>query len=202
MEDIRILVQTLIVIAVLVIFLEMFLPRNTFKNYLNMLVGLLIIVAILQTFSSLSGGKILSELPALALGAGEGENQNYSLEEIINEGNSLGEVNEEVAIEQYKKGLLKQIRALVEMQNNFRVVEVEVEFNNEGQSGALELEKIILVLSRGVDVVSRVDVLEVEIDNSLDELEYDNSSKEAEKIAVNLSNFYNLEREQIKISWL
>src|SRR5690606_12074010 len=98
MEIIKNLVQTLIIIVVLAVFLEMLLPRGKMSPYIKMVMGLLIIVAVLQAISGLLQQNWLQEIPSVTSGY---SSDSSGLEDIMAAGKELQATNQNLAVERY-----------------------------------------------------------------------------------------------------
>ena len=67
MEVIRNLVQSLVIIIILAMFLEMLLPAGQMRAYVKMVMGLLVIIAVIQAVGSMARWSF-EEIPALVAG--------------------------------------------------------------------------------------------------------------------------------------
>jgi stage III sporulation protein AF len=65
LEIVRSLVQNLIVIIIIAMLLEMFLPNGDMRRYVKMIMGLLIIVAVIQAVVELGRWDYAAEFPVL-----------------------------------------------------------------------------------------------------------------------------------------
>lgn len=196
MEAIRGLIQNLVFLIVLVIFLEMFLPAGEMKRYTKMIMGLLIVLAVLQTVSSLTRKGLEINLPELTSKASPSD-----LTGILENGKKLSDYNQQQALKEYQQGLSRQVIALAK-NKEINVLKAEVQIKSEPeQAGYGQLEEIKLVLpeesgekSGEETKISPVMVGKREIPKSkfLDE--------KIESLKKTLAGFYNISPEQIKIS--
>ena len=213
MEAIRLLVQNLIVIIILAVFLEMFLPQSDLRRYIRLVMGLLIIVAVLQAVSSLAKSNWQQSLPEQAIDA---ENLEFpSLGEITAAGENLNKDQSEQAQERYRKSLARQVSALVGIRSDIEVVSAQVQIYDEPDSPKLgQIKKIILRLKNNdssTEVKNKSIVRPVEIktgENAPDSGTDDtNDQKKGSQISIQtkdklvkiLTDFYSLSPEQIII---
>lgn len=144
MEIIKGLVQTLIIIVVLAVFLEMLLPTGKMTPYVKMVMGLMIIVAVLQAISGLLQQNWLQEIPNVTTRSGS---PGPALDDIMAAGKSLQVKNEDLAIEQYRRGISGQVLALARMNPGVNVVDAEVKFSREpGEKGCGRITGITLIV--------------------------------------------------------
>ena len=91
MDILRQLIQTIVVIVILAVFLEMLLPRGDMRRYVKMVMGLLIIVAVLQAVTGAINSDLLQEIPDVTHSPFGYEP--VPLEEIMAAGQSLSLLN-------------------------------------------------------------------------------------------------------------
>ncbi len=123
LEAVRILVQNLIIIAVLAVFLEMLLPVSQLRSYVKMVMGLLIIVAVLQALGNIAGRDWLADLPELGGATGTQEGK---INDIMADGKKINQRNEAKAVEEYRKGIARQISALAGLNGKVSLISADV----------------------------------------------------------------------------
>ncbi len=212
METIRLLVQNLIVIIMLAVFLEMFLPQSDLRRYIRLVMGLLIIVAVLQAVSSLAKSSWQQALPEQII---DTENPGFpSLGEITAAGENLNKDQSEQAREKYRQSLARQISALVGIRSDVEVVSAQVQTYDEPDSPKLgQIKKIILRLKNSASSTddkkkSIVSPIEIQTgENSPDSRTATTDQKNGSQISIQtkdklvkiLTDFYSLSPEQIII---
>lgn len=143
MEIIRNLVQNLALIVILALFLEMFLPSGEMQRYVRMVLGLLVAVAIIQAAGELAHRDFTGDIPLLTVRA-----DSQKVAGILDEGKKMAGLNEEKALQEYRRGLSSQVLALAQLNRDVPVVSAEVLLQeDEGRGGGL-LEEIVLVVAR------------------------------------------------------
>jgi len=207
-EAIRSLVQNLIVIIILAMLLEMFLPAGEMRKYVKMVMGLLIIVAVVQAVGELVRWDYRDEIPPLTE-----KNNEAELSGIMAAASRITGNQEQKALEQYKSGLSKQVRALVHLHKETPVLEVDVKVQsgrNEPDYG--QLKEIILFVAgetssgkesegavkEGVEPVTVQIGSTIETDEHIENRDSPAGAAEADLISM-VANFYNLSTEQVKI---
>ncbi|HAU31116.1 MAG TPA: stage III sporulation protein AF, partial [Desulfotomaculum sp.] len=139
------LVQNLIVIIMLAVFLEMFLPQSDLRRYVRLVMGLLIIVAVLQAISSLAKSNWQQALPEQAISAESPWSP--SLSEITAAGENLNKDQRAQAQEKYRQSLARQVSALAGIKSDVEVISAEVQTYDEPDSQKLgQIKKITLLL--------------------------------------------------------
>ena len=207
METLRLLVQNLIVIAVLAVFLEMLLPASQLRSYVKMVMGLLIVVAVLQTAGNVIKGDWLAEMPDFTVPEDKTE---ANIGDIIENGKKLTEANTARAVEEYKKGISRQVSALVGLDGNVEVISTDVVVQEDRSAKDFgRVREIRLLLGRqcnekkGSVVIEPVDQVTVGSQASGAEGGKAGIPSElrssVEKLSSTVANFYNIPPEQVKV---
>ena len=208
METLRLLVQNLIVIAVLAVFLEMLLPASQLRSYVKMVMGLLIIVAVLQTAGNVIKGDWLAGLPAFTVPE---DQAGAGISDIIEGGKKLTEGNTARAVEEYRKGISRQISALVGLDGNVAVIsaDVVVQEDRSAQDFGQVQEVRLLVGRQGTEKNGSIVVQPVKsvtvgpaAEGGVDGGESGIPSElrpSVEKLSSTVANFYNLPPERVKV---
>lgn len=218
METIRALVQNLIIVVVLAVFLEMLLPNGQMRRYLKMVMGMLVIVAVLQAVGGIFNGDWRLDLPEVA--KIEQPPGNSDMEDILASGNKISEKNRGRALEEYKTGLARQVKALAGMNRDAAVADVMVEVYEEpGNKKYGQVKEIRLVLTKtplsetvtgsGVPLVKPIDVKvgEKHAEKGSDQNKINENSdqpppelkKAGDDLTRTVANFYNLSKQQVKV---
>jgi stage III sporulation protein AF len=211
MEVIRSLVQNLIVIIILAVLLEMFLPAGGMRNYVKMVMGLLIIVAVVQAVGNLVRWDYAGDFPALTAQDYQGK-----YPEILEAGKKLAEDQQQKALDEYKNGIARQAMALSRTNNEISILGVEVKVqNDQSKTGYGQLQEMILTVgpkSAGADVkadgplIKEVEPVSVGSGHTISTDRQDGAEELPHEKAVaalveTLANFYNLKQEQIKVNY-
>lgn len=211
MEIIRSLVQNLIIIIILAIFLEMFLPAGEMRKYVKMVVGLLIIVAVVQAIGDLARRDFAGDLPSLT----QKEDQ-AQLSAIMEAGKKISGDQQQKAIEQYSRGLAGQVLALARMNKELPVCDVEVKVQSErDRPGFGQIKEIVLVVAgepgrtvpepeRSGKVVTDVEPVTVQVGPKKNaagqkEAEAAPPQEAVDGLVSTVANFYNLKPEQVRV---
>ncbi len=209
MEIIRSLVQNLIVIVILAMFLEMLLPVGEMKKYVKMVMGLLIIIAVVQAVGDLARWDYTTDLPSLV----EKEKGEH-FPAILESGQKITGEQQEVALEQYRHGLARQVMALAGVQKETSVIDVEVTVQPYGSDpGFGKLKEIILYIPVEPDIADATDKQEVlaggikpvtvQVGHHGKPAQAGSGSRLPGKDVTGLinlvANFYNLNPEQVKV---
>lgn len=137
METLHTLVRNLAVIILLATFLEMLLPNKSMRGFVQMIMGLFVISAILTPIAAFLQKPLELEIPAWTVAAPQ------DLPALAAEGQGLTLARNAVQ-EQYGQILVNQIKALALSTKGVESAEVEVDFA-EGIGGLTEQPEIVLV---------------------------------------------------------
>lgn len=127
MDILRQLIQTIVVIVILAVFLEMLLPQGDMRRYVKMVMGLLIIVAVLQSVTGVINSDLLRDIPDVTE-APSGYHP-VPLEDIMAAGQSLSDANRQEAAQQYSRGIARQVMSLAALNNDLQVVDASVQLH-------------------------------------------------------------------------
>ena len=137
MQTLHTLVRNLAVILLLATFLEMLLPNKSMRGFVQMVMGLFVISAVLAPITTFLHTPLEMEIPAWTA------TTNQDLPAIATEGQGLKLARDAVQ-EQYRQILVHQIKALALGSDGVEGAEVDVEFE-EGAGGLTDQPKIVLV---------------------------------------------------------
>ncbi len=210
MDIIRSLVQSLIVIVILAVFLEMLLPAGGVNKYVKMVVGLLIIVAVVQAVGNLLHFDFTGELQPYVQ-----KKEDFSFSTILENGERINAEQQVTAIEQYRQGLENQIKALARVNREVSVIDVKVEVQtqkNEIEYG--QLQEIVLFVSGSAGTEptepqnDQVDVEVEPVTVRVERLKEDKQAgdevpgpprEEVSGLINTIADFYNISPEQVRV---
>ncbi len=213
MDILRQLIQTIVVIVILAVFLEMLLPLGDMRRYVKMVMGLLIIVAVLQTVNGVLGGDLLRDIPGVT-GTFEAYNP-VPLDDIMAAGQSISEANRLEAAQQYSRGIERQVMSLAALNNDLHAVDASVTLREDTS----EIDSITVFCSggetkpptstgAGKSEFGGQDIQPVIIgapdEKTRDSADAKPSAAEmraASDLTGVMANFYNLRPEQVKIKF-
>lgn len=204
MDVLRDLVRNMAVIVVLASFLELLLPAGSMRGFVRLVMGLFMILTVLNPL--LNFIKADFTFPAFVAPVLTNETG-----EAIAKGEIMAKKNQDLALEEYKKSLAQQIKAVAEMKGSLIVENVTVILHGENSGHpAGEIEKITLAVKPGnggkesgeswvapVVPVNINDEEKVKQGNQQDKVSLEPKVKS--QLAVTLANFYNLTPGQVKI---
>lgn len=121
METIRAIVKSVLVIIMTAAFLEIVLPRSDIKRYINLIIGLFVVIAVLNPFLEVIHRELTFDVFDRAA-VPESETR-----AIISKGRQMAAGQKSRAARQYKEKLTKQITALAALYPNARVKRVEID---------------------------------------------------------------------------
>lgn len=200
MEVIRNLVQNLIFIAMLAVFLPMLLPFGEMQRYVKMVLGLLVMVAVLQAAGEAIKGSWPEEIPALTITGGSAATP--SLAEITAQGQKIAAAGNEQIKTRYEQGLVRQVKALAELNNEFTVKEAKVILaaDDEKQRNFGEVKEIQLAVTQKKQKSDELPGSAKEVSRLETSAPSEFQAKEeAAQLAAAIANFYNLSLDQVKI---
>jgi stage III sporulation protein AF len=157
METIYLLVRNIIFIILIAVFIEMLLPMKETRRFLEVVVGLFVLITILNPIVSL-----IQQEPQLQLDIQEGNKQ--ELDEILNQGKQLQQVQVEQARSNYGKRIEEQVAVIAQMVPGVEQAEARVRFaagSSLDSVGVIEKVEIVIKKERSqsiVDPVKRVSI--------------------------------------------
>ena len=138
MQTLHTLVRNLVVILLLATFLEMLLPNKSMRGFVQVVMGLFVISAVLAPITTFLHTPLTMEIPAWTA------TTTQDLPAIAAEGQGLKLARDAVQ-EQYRQILAHQIKALAMLgSDGVEGAEVDVEFK-EGVGGLTDQPQIVLV---------------------------------------------------------
>lgn len=122
MDILRELIQTIIVIVVLAVLVEMLLPGGDMRRYVKMVMGLLIIMAVMQAAAGVINSDLVRDIPAVtATDSGA-----PPLDDIMASGQGLAKEDRDLAVQQYSEALSSQVLSLARMNGELQVLDARV----------------------------------------------------------------------------
>lgn len=142
MDILRELIQTIIVIVVLAVLVEMLLPGGDMRRYVRMVMGLLIIMAVMQAATGVIHSDLMRDIPAVTAA----DSGAPPLDDIMAAGQGLAQEDRELAVQQYSEALSGQVLALARMNGDLQVVDARVTVD---ENSAIEEINIFFAAANG-----------------------------------------------------
>ncbi|SFF93405.1 stage III sporulation protein AF [Desulfotomaculum arcticum] len=211
MDMIRELIKTIVIIVLLAVFIEMILPKGDMRRYVKMVMGLLVILAVVQTAAGALNLSLMQEVPQLKVGEGGGA---PPLDDIIATGKKLSELNQDEAVEQYKQGIASQVLSMARLNPTVSAREALVQLGGEMN----DVNEITIIFGPAADRTEEqargekgINVAPVEIGaigNNIDtQLAKDQvkvspeEKKAAGEVVRAVAQFYNLQPDQVRFEF-
>lgn len=136
-------VRNIVVLIILVTILDLLLPRNHFRPYVNMVVGLVLMLMLLSPLRSfLQFPATLDPVPEMRLSVGESEvDERFAL---------LEQINWELTLERYRALMVGKITDIL-AQEGLAVVEITLKLEENVGHPEFGQPQQIAVLARGID---------------------------------------------------
>ncbi|KGG81429.1 hypothetical protein Y919_00255 [Caloranaerobacter azorensis H53214] len=198
---------TIVTLVVIITFLEIILPKNDLKKYINVTTGFLLIITILNPFIKLLSSDINIEKEVFKNIMLKPENDFYITDE-------YKKYQEDQTMKLYKDKIKKHIKKTIEDTFRYKVVRIDIDIENENTENFGEIKKIKLILvqentdfkNKNVHDKYSINIESVkEIRVNLESVEtekIENSdvvNREVEEIKKLISNNYKLPKESILI---
>lgn len=137
METIRTIVKNVLVIIMTAVFLEVVLPRSDIKRYINLVIGLFLVIAVLSPFLQAIHKEFTFDVFDHAA-VPDSETQ-----AIIARGREMAAGQKLQAARQYKEKLTRQVAALAALYPGVRVKRVEIDMvEDPGDPGFGQVKRI------------------------------------------------------------
>lgn len=185
--------------------LEMLMPNNHFKKYIQMVMGILIIFTLIKPVSSLFSKQI--QYPSM-IEAHDLEIEKYNVQN--NQAINYSDIQKKQIIDIYESKLKSQIQQMIQKTSHVDEASVEVAFNNDIDSKQFgEIQKLNIILPKhnekksNSSLIQKIKIEKIQIGSTkVSEREDDSkgTSKLIKELKNSLSDFYNLSPTNINIS--
>lgn len=209
MDTLRLIVKSILIIIFMAAFLEIVLPRSDMKRYVNLVIGLFVIIAVVNPFLALMDKEFSFDIFEKAAVPSDGDTA-----ALIRKGTELGNSQKAQAVSQYKEKLAKQVAALAGLYPSVQVSSVDVEMDEDLASPEFGTVRKI-VLRTGVSPPESaksgnrndVSIKEVQVDDvnvdpgtkTKKPVESGESPADAKVLKDVITNFYGLSPDQVAI---
>jgi stage III sporulation protein AF len=183
------LVRNLAVILLLATFLEMLLPNKSMRGFVQMVMGLFVISAVLAPITTFLHTPMSLEIPAWTAIAPQ------DLPAIATEGQGT-KVGRDAVQEQYRQILVHQIETLALGTKGVKAAAVDIKFE-EGAGGVIDQPKIATVNVTLTSVKEEVQPVQPIIIGQSPSTMITQFSSRAEEVREKISTFMSLSKENI-----
>lgn len=210
METVRSLVQNLVVVIILAIFLDLFLPSGDMKRYVKFVMGLLVIIAVLGALGNLFKGDWVSFLPEQA--TGKDEQAGVSLSEIMASAEKINQNRQVRMLEEYRRAIARQVSALAGLYPDVSVQAVEVDVYAEEKDpkfGQIKEIRLAVKNFRTEEESLAWPQIKIEIGSenqvgsgagSLPQGTGALAPETKKKLQIVIANYYNLQPDQVRVT--
>lgn len=189
----------ILIISIFISLLEIILPKSNMKRYIEMIIGLLIIIVIINPFIKLLNGNIDIEREVFA-SITKSNNINYY------DNNDLKEIQEKQIIEIYKRKLIEDVKSLIEKDGNYLVKQIVLDIETVDENNYGKINKISINIEKGnnnENKKEKVKKIEIKVDavQSNKELtsQKDKYTVDIQSITKSLYDKFNIQHEDISI---
>lgn len=200
MQELSQLVQSLVIIVMLAVFLELLLPSSGMRSYVQMVMGLLVVIAVLQLVFKFINTDFKLQVPELSA------TPVSSLAEIQTNAQKITEHYKDRAMEDYKAGIAKQVMALAKLNQHLHILDVQVELHTEEGEQYGRLASIQVTVTDPQDSqINGVEKVEISVDANQEhrpvagEQLTSEQKKAVDRITDTVADFYNLPKEHVRV---
>lgn len=196
METIYHLVRNIVFIILLAVFVEMLLPMRESRRFLEVVVGLFVLVTILNPIVSL-----IRQEPLLEFEFEEGNKK--ELQMILDQGKELQQVQESQARDNYGKQLEEQIAVVACMVPGVEEAEASVQFaTGSSMESVVAIEKVEIVIKKTSPQSIVEPVEKVSIGSGAGEEKQVNTGTQdvLQKVQKSVASFYGLQPETVIVT--
>ena len=215
MEILKSVVREIAIIVLLATFLEMLLPKSNMKRFVQVILGLFILISILTPIANLFTSDDFSfhfeawqYQPAAS---------SHQLEEILAQGQRLYDKAEKASLREYERKLENQIKALIIMIPEVNHAHVSVKVGTDLRGNYGQIEKVIIRIyddpetqaeqrNREIQLKEVEDVIiEISQETTITQQEIETPQKKRvlkntqKDVIFLVSNFYGLPTEKIEV---
>ncbi len=184
----------IVIMSILITIVEILLPNSSIKKYIEMIVGFLIIIVIINPFINLITKDINIEREVFA-------NMN-KYNQYTDENNEFASTQNKQVLKMYKLNIKKDIKKIIEDKTDYDVKDVVVDINqNDEEYGKIKKAKIYLHSKNYMESDSTHDIkvenIEVNTDTSSKIANKKELKKDENNICKIVKEKYNLQEENI-----
>ncbi len=199
METIRLLVRNIVFVILLGAFLEMLLPLRETRRFLEVIVGLFVLITILNPLVAL-----LRQEPLLGFEIQETGSKGQ-LEAILDQGKDLQKVQSAQSRAAYGEQLEKQIAALARMVSGVSQAKAAVQFSTDPSleaAGVIERVDLVIKKAEQEPIVEPVEKVEVST-GSVEQVEqFTGGDQEIlDQVQENVASLFGLRPEQVSVTF-
>ncbi len=197
MEFLKNWIKNLVTVIIFISFIEMITPNNNLKKFVNLILGFVIMITILNPIISLLNGKanIEEEFYKIA--------NTLNKEEYTFVSNNIEFTQEEQLMSLYKEKIKKDVISRIENKYNVNVLEVDIKLDNEKEVGNIEEIKVTILENykspKGQEAIPiiKIDIGDEQINkgSKIEEDKLDENLKVA--IKEDISSIYSLNTSNI-----
>ena len=191
MQTLQTLVRNLAIILLLATFLEMLLPNKSMRGFVQMVMGLFVISAVLAPITTFLHTPLSMEIPPWTT------TTTQDLPAIATEGQGV-KVGRDAVQEQYRQILVHQIEALALGTDGVEAASVDIKFE-EGTGGVIDQPKIIGVNVTLTSAKGEIQPVQPITIGQQSPLTLKTQSSRAEKVLEKISTFMSLSKEKILV---
>ncbi|HEX3015308.1 MAG TPA: stage III sporulation protein AF [Desulfobacteria bacterium] len=138
METIKTIVRNIALITLLAGFLEMLLPNNSMRRFVQLVMGLFVLMAVLTPIANLLHKPLAFEIPAWS--QADNTAQEQELAEVMQQGKQIRENGRLSAQQEYRKVIERQAKALALTVSGVRNVSIAASIKEDGQINKIEVK--------------------------------------------------------------
>jgi stage III sporulation protein AF len=137
METIRGIVRNIAIVILLASFLELLLPNGSMRRFVQLIMGLFVLIAILGPVANLLDRPVDFMIPAWS--EQKATDNQEELATVIQQGQSIRDKSQAVALGEYKKAIEQQAKALALTVKGVQEVTIEAKTKSTGEIEELRI---------------------------------------------------------------
>ncbi|ABR48650.1 Sporulation stage III, protein AF [Alkaliphilus metalliredigens QYMF] len=204
MEMIREWVVTILSVIIFVTFIEILIPNSNYKRYVNVVIGLLVMVIILSPLNKLIRGDV--DMTESMLETSQ-KIEHLTMEKRLD---SYEAHQSEMIIGVYEDNLKKQIKMRIEDRMDYRVASIDLDIEVKDQANLGHINEISLTLhSQANEVIENANIELVKVsvqisekNNNTQDIKSISISNEEEDVIRELSDYYNIAKDNVFVQIL
>jgi len=195
-ESIRIWILNIVTIIIFISFLEILMPNGNMKKYLNLVLGFIVMIVILNPIINLLKNNLYLEDELFSI------SQEFNQNEYQFIANNIEMIQREQLNSLYKDNLKREIQNRIESRYEVDVVRIDIDIEKKGDKGLGKIKEIRLDLAERKQNVEEDEIPIV----SINVMEEDNTDEKkndvaiAKKIKEDISNIYNINDSNIIVN--
>lgn len=197
-EEIKVWIVNIVTVIIFISFLEILMPDGKMKKYLNLILGFVVMLAILNPVMGLLNSNSYLEDEFFKI------SNDLIREEYIFSAKNIESVQQEQLLTLYKSKIIDDIKQRVESKYSVNVLSIDIDLENKNKENIGEINSIKLAIkeNEGVKENNEIPIVSISVFDETQDINNDNTFEVGlrNKIRQDISETYSIENQSIIIN--